>query len=83
MAFKNQALQLQNAKMFVYVGGAWEAASSTAESLESLLLTAKESIAFYNDTINRMAVKLPCAKDVLEDIKNADPDFFETTTNIF
>ncbi len=83
MAFKNRALQLQNAKMFVCVGGAWEAASNTSESLKSLMHTAKESVAFYNDTINRMTDKLPNAISVLVDIKNADPDFFDNSTNIF
>lgn len=77
LAYKNQALQLQNAKVFVYQEGMWKSAKDASVSLICLYSTVQEAASFYSRTLDRMNKKWVSAVEVLQGLRDNNKDSFQ------
>ena len=83
LALKNQALENQNAKMFVYQEGMWNAAKNTAAAFGSLLRTKMEVEAFLRNSFSRVDEEWSDAVDGMYAVRALDPDFYDSAFGDF
>ncbi len=79
MAYKNQALQLHNSKVFFYQEGMWKSAINVTEGLEHLYARVEETVVFYNKSFSRLNEKWDSARSELENLRESDREFFDNT----